>query len=79
MGHKYIKEMFARADIQQFREFLMSGLELLELDKRTYAERLDQESASIIKRIKNISKDDDELDKIFPNSATRRRHIQTSF
>ena len=65
MEHKYIKDMFARADLQQFREFLITGIDIDELDKRTYSERLEKESESIIKRIKNISKSDDELDEIF--------------
>ncbi|MCL2773222.1 MAG: hypothetical protein FWD71_07705 [Oscillospiraceae bacterium] len=65
MEHKYIKEMFARADLQQFREFLISGLELDESDKRTYSERLEKESESIVKRIKRIAKNDDELDEIY--------------
>jgi len=65
MQHKYIKEMFARADIQQIREFLVSGLELVESDKKSYGERLDKQSELMIKRIKNISKDEDELDEIY--------------
>ena len=65
MQHKYIKEMFARADIQQIREFLISGLDLDDLDKKTYGERLEKESASIVKRIKSIAKDENELDEIY--------------
>ncbi|MCL2774046.1 MAG: hypothetical protein FWD71_11940 [Oscillospiraceae bacterium] len=65
MEHKYIKEMFTRADLQQFREFLITGLDLDEVDKRTYSERLEKESESIVKRIKCIAKDDDELDEIY--------------
>ncbi|MCL2773808.1 MAG: hypothetical protein FWD71_10705 [Oscillospiraceae bacterium] len=65
MEHKYINEMLARADLQQFCEFLISGLELCEIDKLTYSERLNKESKLMEKRIKNISKNEEELDKIF--------------
>ena len=66
MEHKYIGEMFKRADLQQFREFLMYGLELWKPpDKQTYGERLKTSCRKIDRRLKSISKDDEELDEIY--------------
>ena len=65
MNHKYIKELFTRIDLQQIREFLLSGLDLIEIDKRTYAERLEKESQNINKWLKDNTKDDDELDEVY--------------
>lgn len=63
--HTYIKEIFARADIQQIREFLIAGVDLDETDERTYGERLEESSRQIVRRIKDSAKDDDELDRIY--------------
>jgi len=77
MQHKYIKDIFARTDIQQFREFLVRGLALDELDNRTYGERLENESANMVKRIKRIAKDNDELDEIYSEfSGATSEYIQ---
>ena len=65
MHQKNIQEIFARADLQQFREFLVSGLELMAPDKRSYSERLQKSCARIEKRIENIAKDEQELDEIY--------------
>ena len=66
MKHKYINQIFERADIQQIREFLLLGLELAEPpDKRPYGERLEEGSLHITNRLKNISKNDDELDELY--------------
>ncbi|MCL2772372.1 MAG: hypothetical protein FWD71_03395 [Oscillospiraceae bacterium] len=65
MEHKYIKEMFTRMNLQQIREFLLTGLDLIELDKRTYAQRLDKESQHIVKWLKDNSKDEEAFDEVY--------------
>lgn len=63
MEHKYIKQIFERADLQQVREFLICGLDPLEPDKRTYAQRLEDSSINILNTLKRTSNEDDELDR----------------
>ncbi|MCL2775713.1 MAG: hypothetical protein FWD71_20555 [Oscillospiraceae bacterium] len=65
MEHEYIKEMFTRMNLQQIREFIVSGMELDKLDKRTYSERLENGSKHIIKRIKGNARDESELDELY--------------
>lgn len=36
----YMNEIFWRTDIQQIREFLLHGVEKLNIDTRTYKERI---------------------------------------
>ena len=63
--NKYIENIFKRTSLQQIREFLLTGLELDEVDNRTYAKRLEKGKENIVERIENIAKDDNERDKIF--------------
>jgi len=65
MKYGYIKEILKRCDLQQIRSFLFTGVELPELDKRIYAERLAEDSQSIETRLENMFKDTEELDKVF--------------
>jgi len=65
MEQKNIEEIFERANLQQIREFLLTGMERDKIDHRTYNERLEKDSHDILERIKNISKNDSEFDRIF--------------
>jgi len=65
MKHGYVKKIFERLDLQQIRNFLFTGVELREIDERTYIERLEEESQSIEKRLENIFKNKEELDEVF--------------
>ena len=66
MMHEYIEKIFERADIQQIREFLISGLDLIDSpDKRSYGKRLEENSINIIKRLENTAADADDLDETF--------------
>ena len=57
-----IKEIFERADIKQFRQFLLGGVKTDENCYGTYQERLDRDSEDIIYTLKRILKDSDDKD-----------------
>jgi hypothetical protein len=65
MKHEHIKQIFARTDIHQIREFLVAGLDLEEIDKRPYDARLEDGSLHITNRLKNHSKDEQEFSDIY--------------
>jgi len=65
MKDNHIKKIFERADIQQICEFLVSGLDLDELDKHTYGERLEEGSLRIVNRLKKMSKDEEEFSDMY--------------
>ncbi|MPM44405.1 hypothetical protein SDC9_91083 [bioreactor metagenome] len=60
----FITRVFERADIQQIREFLLNGVECVELDKRSYKERIDEELQSAMEIITKKFPEMDEYEKI---------------
>lgn len=62
MGN-YIKDAFARTNLQYIREFIMSGAELVEPKDEPYHVRLKKESDPIFNRLKSLYPNEDELDK----------------
>lgn len=47
----YITEIFSRLDIQQIREFLLHGVECVEVNTKTYMERLKEAQKPVINMI----------------------------
>lgn len=60
----YIDGIFTRADIQQIREFLLHGVEELNIDPRTYKERLESAQKSITVRLREEYPDNEEYEEI---------------
>ena len=60
---EYINEIFARMNVQQFREFVLYGQEDKRTDTEPYHERLKQNSAPIYNLVKNLNLEDAEHDK----------------
>ena len=48
----YISDIFERADIQHIREFLLYGVECVELDHAPYKERLEKADKAAIEMVK---------------------------
>jgi len=47
----YISDIFKRANIQQIREFLVSGTELLKISDKSYQQRIDEGMENAIRMI----------------------------
>jgi len=56
-----IKEIFERADIKQFREFILKETIILNNSYGTYQERIDRDSEDILYALKRLSNDDTQL------------------
>ncbi len=48
---KYVDDIFARADIQQIREFLLHGVEENKIDPRPHKERIESARKSLTVRL----------------------------
>lgn len=59
----YIRDAFARMDLQQIRSFLLYGTEDFADRTRPYKETLKKESNAIYKRLESLYPDGDKLDK----------------
>jgi hypothetical protein len=79
MKQEHIKQIFARTDLQQIREFLVSGLDLDEIDKNPYDVRLEDGSLHITNRLKSHSKTNRNFLICMTNSARRQSYIQMFF
>jgi hypothetical protein len=60
---KYIKDVFARMDLQHIRAFVLTGAKELHPQAETYEVRIVQASDPISKRIDSLYSDAKELDK----------------
>ena len=60
----YIEEIFARLDLQHIREFLMHGVECVEVDRKTYRQRADEPLTATVTMIQDKIPDVDEHEKI---------------
>ena len=67
----YIDKIFARLDIQQIREFLLSGGECAEISPKAYQERLDEAWEPVNAMIKSKFPCEEEQEKI---TAELSRH-----
>ena len=66
MKQEHIQQIFARADISQVRELLLSGIELDgKAVKQSYHDRLEDGSRNIVSRLKKFSKDEHEFDYMY--------------
>ncbi len=54
----YIKDIFARLDLQQIREFLLYGAGNYDMQDKTYAERLKEASGPVFSNIESLFADD---------------------
>lgn len=60
----YIDEIFARADIQQIREFLLHGVEENNLDPRPYKERIESARKSFTVRLHRDYPNEKDFEKV---------------
>jgi len=58
----YIEEAFKRVDIQHIRDFVLHGAEANKISDLTYKERLDDSTASMYVRLKNLCQDEEDYD-----------------
>ncbi len=56
----YISEIFERLDIQHIREFLLHGVECVQISEKTYKQRIDDSRKTAIDMIKAKFPDMDE-------------------
>ena len=56
----YIEDAFKRAHIQHIREFILHEVEASEINDLTYEERLNDSTASMYVRLKNLCPDEEE-------------------
>ena len=59
---KYLQKAIERTNIQHIRSFLMYGVENIEIDTRSYNERIEQYSKPALERLKKIYTDEKEFD-----------------
>lgn len=59
----YIKEAFARMNLQQLRSFLLYGTDDFSDETKPYRDKLKDDSAPIHKRLESLYPDESELDK----------------
>lgn len=53
----YISGIFERANIQQLREFLLNGVDLIEFEDKSYEQRINEDLDKALKSIRlNLSK-----------------------
>lgn len=60
----YIDEIFARADIQQIREFLLHGTEENSIDRRPYKERIESAHKAFSARLRMDYPDEKDFEEI---------------
>lgn len=60
----YITEIFDRLDLQQIREFLLHGVECIQVTDKTYKQRLEAPGKTAFDMLKNQFPDVDEYEKI---------------
>ena len=58
----FIKEAFERMNLNQFRSFILDGLDDFSQEAQLYRDKLKQESAPIYKRLERTYPDETELD-----------------
>ena len=59
----YVDKIFARADIQHIREFLLYGVESCNISSESYSERLMTAEKNAINFLHSLYKNDDEFEK----------------
>lgn len=60
----YISEIFSRLDIQQIREFLLHGVECVEISDKTYKQRLDEAGNAAIALIRQKFSDEKDQEEV---------------
>ena len=60
----YITEIFERLDLQQIREFLLHGVECLQISEKSYKQRLEAAGKPAFKMIDEKFSNGDERDKV---------------
>jgi len=60
----YIDDIFTRLDIQQIREFLLHGVEEIDVDPKSCKERIDEKQEPVIEFIRGKFPDEDECESI---------------
>ncbi|MCQ1530905.1 hypothetical protein [Lutispora saccharofermentans] len=60
----YITEIFDRLDIQHIREFLLHGVECVEISNKSYKQRIEDASKSAIEMIEKKFPERDDCEKI---------------
>ena len=60
----YIDEIFARAHIQQIREFLLNGMEEMDVDPRPYKQRLESTQNILMAQLHTDYPDKEDFEKI---------------
>ena len=60
----YITEIFERLDLQQVREFLLNGVECVQVDGNTYRQRLEESGNPVFEMIEAKFPDKEENDKV---------------
>lgn len=75
----YIDEIFLRADIQQIREFLLYGVGELNVDPRTYKERLESAKKRMTARLHEEYTDMEEYEEITGLIYTYTSTVETVY
>jgi len=60
----YISEIFGRLDIQCIREFLLQGCNEVEIDSRSYTERLSMNEKAMLNFLHSKFPDNEEFEKV---------------
>jgi len=59
----FIKDIFARLDLQHIREFLLYGVQACQMETENYHTRLKKDSDPIYNRLESLYQDETERDK----------------
>ena len=60
----YITDIFDRLDLQQIREFLLHGVDCVQVSEESYKQRLENAKAPIFEMIEKNFSSEEEVDKI---------------